>query len=82
MPVVNGSLISESIHIHGSDLVHNEGRIPGNHMAIFMQCADIETRKTLLEKLELNAKVPLATHNDEKLVEITDSFDIRWILCT
>jgi uncharacterized glyoxalase superfamily protein PhnB len=81
MPVINGSLISDSIHIHGSDLVHNEGRIPGNHMAIFMQCANMETRKTLLEKLELNKKFPFTVNDQEKLIEITDAFDIRWILC-
>jgi len=80
MPVVNGSLISDSIHIHGSDLVHNEGRILGNHMAIFMRCPSIAVRKALIEKLQVNKKVPFAGNNDEKLIEITDVFDVRWIL--
>ncbi len=80
MPVVSGSLISDTIVMHGSDLVHQEGRILGNHMAIFMQCADMETRKTLLKKLEPNKKIPFTGNDDEKLIEITDAFDIRWIL--
>lgn len=80
MPVINGSLASESINIHGSDLVHNEGRILGNHIAIFMQCQNTAVRKVLIEKLQLNKKVPFASNDDEKLIEITDAFDVRWIL--
>lgn len=80
MPVINGSLVSNSINIHGSDLVHDEGRILGNHIAIFMQCANAEARKVLVEKLQLNKKVPFTRNDNEKLVEITDAFDIRWVL--
>lgn len=32
LPVVSGSLVSEKIIIHGSDLVHNEGRKIGNYI--------------------------------------------------
>jgi len=81
MPVVSASLVSNTIVIHGSDLVHNEGRISGNHMAIFIQCTDIEARGALIEKLESNKKVPFARNDDERLIEITDAFDIRWVLC-
>lgn len=79
-PVVSASLVSDTIVIHGSDLVHNEGRIPGNHMAIFIQCPNIETRKVLIEKLEFSKKTFFTRNHDEKLIEITDTFDIRWIL--
>lgn len=80
VPVVSGSLVAKSIIIHGSDLVHNEGRIVGNYMAIFIQCTTMEFRKSLIEKLEFNKKVCNARNDDEKLIEITDGFDIRWIL--
>ncbi|MES2419108.1 MAG: glyoxalase, partial [Bacteroidota bacterium] len=54
MPVVNGSLVSDRIVIHGSDLIHNEGRKLGNYMAIFLHCKNTAERKTLIEKLEAN----------------------------
>lgn len=80
MPVVSGSLIADNIIIHGSDLVHNEGRILGNYMAIFIQCTNIDVRRTLIEKLEFNKKHFFAGNYDEKLIEITDAFDVRWVL--
>lgn len=80
MPALSGSLVTDSIIIHASDLVHNEGRILGNYMAIFIQCTNMEFRKALIEKLEFNKKVCNARNDDEKLIEITDGFDIRWIL--
>lgn len=80
MPVINGSLVSDHIIIHGSDLVHNEGRMLGNYMAIFMACKNVDARRTLLEKLQFNQKLP-ATKNDETaLIEIIDAFDVRWVL--
>lgn len=79
-PVVSGSLVADGITIHGSDLVHNEGRIVGNHMAIFMQCASTDTRKELIEKLGSDKKDILTRDYDEKLLEITDAFDVRWVL--
>lgn len=80
MPVLSGSLVSDHIIIHGSDLVHNEGRILGNHMAIFIRCTSIEARRSLIKKLELNKETFFTEKDDEKLVEITDVFDVRWIL--
>lgn len=81
MPVVSGSLVSDTIIIHGSDLVQNEGRVIGNYMAIFMQCTSVFTRRALIEKLKFNQ--PLFSHpkNDTStLIEITDAFDVRWVL--
>lgn len=78
--VVNGSLISDTIHIHGSDLVHNEGRIIGNHMAIFISCTDLEARRALFETLAFNKELTLVEKFDDKLIEVIDAFDIRWIL--
>lgn len=77
-PVVSGSLIAGSIVIHGSDLVHNEGRKLGNYISIFLQCHDINQRKNLIKKL---SKDPNATTDHaHNLVELTDEFEVRWIL--
>jgi len=81
MPVVSGSLVAESIVIHGSDLVHNEGRILGNYMAIFIHCTDTYVRKKLAEKLEFGKNDSLIrNYDDDQLIEIIDAFDVRWIL--
>ena len=81
MPVVSGSLVSDSIIIHGSDLVHNEGRTRGNYIAVFLQCKTVDERKALTGKLELY-KTSFAAKNDDdqKLVEVIDAFDVRWVL--
>jgi uncharacterized glyoxalase superfamily protein PhnB len=81
MPVVSGSLVSDKIIIHGSDLVHNEGRKLGNYISIFLHCKNIYERKELIEKLEFDKENGLVNnHDDQKLVELTDRFDVRWIL--
>ncbi|MDF3026448.1 MAG: glyoxalase [Fluviicola sp.] len=80
-PVVSGSLISDGIIIHGSDLVHEEGRKIGNYMSIFLHCKTRDDRKALIEKLEFNKKhVFDKNYDDQKLVELTDAFDVRWLL--
>jgi len=80
MPVISGSLVSEGIVIHGSDLVHNDGRILGNYIAIFIQCTNASIRKEFIEKLTCSKKSFFARNDDEKLIEITDAFDVRWVL--
>jgi len=80
MPVVCGSLVSDSIIIHGSDLVHNEGRKLGNYISIFLHCKDIYDRNELIEKLEFDPDNSFVNNYDQKLVEVTDVFDVRWIL--
>jgi PhnB protein len=77
-PVVSGSLVADNMVIHGSDLVHNEGRIIGNYMAMFIQCATASARKELIEKLSKNSFS--ISDDDEKLIEIVDAFDVRWVL--
>ncbi|HTM97198.1 MAG TPA: hypothetical protein VL088_00570 [Pedobacter sp.] len=81
LPVVTGSLIADRIVIHGSDLVHNEGRKLGNYMAIFWQCKNINDRQELIKKL-LSAKKSTFVRNDDnqELIEVTDAFDVRWVL--
>ncbi|WP_294669852.1 hypothetical protein [uncultured Fluviicola sp.] len=80
-PVVSGSLVSDRIIIHGSDLVHEEGRKIGNYMSIFLYCKTSNDRKVLIEKLEANKKSPFNRNDDDqKLIEITDMFDVRWLL--
>jgi PhnB protein len=75
-PVVNGSLVSDRIIIHGSDLVHNEGRKIGNYISVFLPCKSTLDRKELIEKLAPGKKDTA----DQKLIEVTDAFDVRWIL--
>lgn len=81
MPVVSGSLVSDKIIIHGSDLVHNEGRKLGNYMAIFLHCKNTYDRKELIEKLKADKKDAFVNRDDnQKLIEVTDAFDVKWIL--
>ncbi|HLW20034.1 MAG TPA: hypothetical protein VKX33_06915 [Cyclobacteriaceae bacterium] len=82
-PVITGSLISERVAIHGSDLVHDEGRKLGNYMAIFLCCKDGEERRALAKKLNPDKHyLPNLHQENQKLMEITDAFDVRWILST
>ena len=76
-PVISGSLVSDSIVIYGSDLTHSEGRILGNYMAVFLHCKSRADRKALVKKL---GSKNTENYHDLKLVEITDAFDVRWIL--
>ena len=80
MPVVSGSLVSDKIIIHGSDLVHNEGRKIGNYISIFLHCKDQAERKALIHKLEFDQKNFADQYDDQKLIELTDGFDVRWVL--
>ena len=80
-PVVSASLVSERIVIHGSDLVHNEGRTLGNYISIFLYCKNVDDRAKLIDKLickEQNFRIH--RKSNEKLIEITDAFDVRWTL--
>jgi|GEM_PF-149321 len=80
LPVIIGSLVSDSIIIYGSDLVHNEGRTLGNYMSIFLSCTNTRSRKELIEKLIANKKDHFIKNDDnQKLVEVTDAFDVRWV---
>lgn len=80
LPVVSASLVSERVIIHGSDLVHHEGRKLGNYISVFLHCKNAEDRKELIEKLQFQKMNPINKNYDQKLVEITDAFDVRWIL--
>jgi len=80
LPVVSGTLVSDSIVIHGSDLVYNEGRILGNYMSIFLHCKTTDDRRILLEKMRLNKAYDYNRNKeDQKLIEVIDRFDVRWI---
>lgn len=81
IPVISGSLVSESIVIYGSDLVHNEGRNIGNYLSIFMRFKNAEDRRVLIEKLETVHKALSAeNYEEQKLIEVRDAFDVRWML--
>ena len=80
-PIIAGSLFSDRVVIYGSDLVHDEGRKTGNYMAIFLGCENVEERKALVKKLYAGTKnLPAFLDDDQKLIEITDAFDVRWVL--
>lgn len=79
--VVSGSLLSEKIIIHGSDLVHNEGRKLGNSMAIFFGCNNPIERKELVTKLRKDKENFIdKNYDNQNLIELTDAFDVRWVL--
>lgn len=81
MPIVSGSLIADRITIHGSDLVHNEGRKLGNYIAVFLACENAAERKEVIEKLANHKSNSFAKNDDDqKLIEVTDAFDVRWVL--
>lgn len=80
-PVISGALISDRIAIYGSDLVHNEGRKLGNYISVFLQFKNSTERNLLIEKLvHNNTNTSVSNNVSQKLVEITDAFDVRWIL--
>lgn len=80
-PVIRGSLVSAGIVIHGSDLVHDEGRKIGNYLSVFFPCKNAGHRNKLLAKLNPAIAGP-GTRDDEnqQLIEVTDAFDVRWVL--
>lgn len=80
-PVISGSLVADNIVIHGSDLVHNEGRKIGNYLSIFLPCKNADDRKVLIEKLQSHHNgLSNRNYDEQKLIEVTDAFDVRWIL--
>ncbi len=81
IPVISGSLISESIIIHGSDLVPHEGRKTGNYLSIFLNFNHADERRVLIEKLKPQCNIISGQSTEgQKLIELTDAFDVRWIL--
>jgi uncharacterized glyoxalase superfamily protein PhnB len=81
LPVVSGSLVSDRIIIHGSDLVHNEGRKIGNYISIYLHCENTDDRRELIKKLESGKKNPFVGNDEElPLIEVIDGFDVRWVL--
>jgi len=80
-PVISGSLVSDSIVIHGSDLVHNEGRKIGNYLSIFLRCKNTDDRKILIEKIKSGHRgLSYRNYEEQVLIEVTDPFDVTWIL--
>ena len=79
-PVVSGSLVADRIIIHGSDLVHSEGRKVGNYLSIFLRCTNAADRLLLKKKLERNNNKSTDRVEKAALIEVTDAFDVRWML--
>lgn len=79
-PVIRGTLVADNIVIHGSDLVHNEGRKIGNYISIFLPFNNVDDRKVLIEKLKPGYNSFATPNHDLQLIEVTDAFDVRWIL--
>lgn len=80
IPIVSGTLISDRITIHGSDLVHNEGRKLGNYIAVFLAFENPSDRKKMMEKMAIPKEKLFGNDYDQKLIEIIDSFGVRWAL--
>ncbi len=79
-PVVSGCLFSEGIIIYGSDLVHDEGRRTGNHMAFYIQCSSVQERLSLIKNLDSGKQY--STYEAlcrQKLIEVIDVFGVVWI---
>ena len=80
-PVISGILTADRITIRGSDLVHNEGRVVGNHIAVYLHCEDAGFRWELYRKLVLSSHITLQLYDEElTIIEVIDRFDVRWLL--
>ncbi|SKB34951.1 VOC family protein [Daejeonella lutea] len=76
-PVISGLLVSENLVIHGSDLVHDEGRRIGNYLSVFLPCKSADDRRVIAGKL----RGAFGAYNeDERLIEVVDRFEVRWVL--
>jgi len=80
LPIVSASLTSPSVVIYGSDLVHDDGRKIGNYLSVFLPCTNVVDRGRLVTKLAAGRQAVLGNNETDQLVEVTDVFDIRWIL--
>ena len=80
IPIVSASLIAPHLVIYGSDLVHDEGRKVGNYVSVLLPCQSVAIRKELVKKLSRSDRSILGNRDQDKLVEVIDSFDVRWIL--
>jgi len=78
--VISGSLISERIVLHGSDLVHDEGYQTGNQLAIYFPCQDASERSRLIMWLAKDKESSSPEAEKQRFIEITDLFGVRWIL--
>jgi len=79
--VVSGSLVSDQIIIHGSDLGYNEGRKIGNYISIYLHCENTDDRRELINKLESGTRnPPIRNDGEPQLIEVIDVFDVRWVL--
>ena len=80
IPVVSGCLVSEGIIIYGSDLGHDEGRRPGNHMAFYIHCSSVKERLSLIKKIDSCERYSTyEALGRQKLIEVTDAFGVVWI---
>jgi len=80
LPIVSASLTSPNVVIYGSDLVHDDGRKIGNYLSVFLPCTNVFDRGQLVAKLTAGQQAVLGDNETDKLVEVTDIFDVRWIL--
>jgi uncharacterized glyoxalase superfamily protein PhnB len=80
LPIVSASLTSPSVVIYGSDLVHDDGRKIGNYLSVYLPCTNVKDRGQLVTKLAAGRQAVLGDNETDQLVEVTDIFDVRWIL--
>ncbi|MDF2518187.1 MAG: glyoxalase [Sphingobacterium sp.] len=80
LPIVSASLISPNVVIYGSDLVHDDGRKIGNYLSVFLSCTNVIDRGELVSKLTSGRHAVQGNNETDPLIEVTDIFDVRWIL--
>lgn len=78
-PVVSASLIADRIILHASDLVHNEGRILGNYISIYVPCKSASERVEFMDKLKSTKTDTSSSGEQQQLIELVDAFGVRWL---
>jgi uncharacterized glyoxalase superfamily protein PhnB len=81
LPVISARLCSDELLLLASDLVHSEGQLLGNHIAIFFACATNVARQDMVHRLSGGSiDVNDPEFQDQVFIEFTDLFEIRWII--
>lgn len=76
--VICATLKNEYFKLVGTDLTDESGIIPGNNVSIFIECGSLEERTKLVDSLR--GERFYLENNTDRLVNITDKFNIRWVL--
>lgn len=81
--VLNATLVSEGIHITGSDIVGDMGLIRGNAVALMLRCNTEQELNMLVNKLSEGSEIYTPDHSggeDLQFFDFSDKFGTNWIL--